>query len=193
MAAFASSYIPTVDSQVTRSQDDASMTGANFSSWYNAQQGTIYGEAVCNNTADTGLSATRSGQCIVSIYSTSGRRFNGWNIGRDDAGIDFGKPQSALSSANASTSTVLEVGSDQLLAGSSAKLASAFDSTGFAFSASGLAAATGATQTRTEPNILAIGQSTDSVYPSFRLNGTIKKIAYYPIRCTNAQLQGLTS
>jgi hypothetical protein len=26
-----------------------------------------------------------------------------------------------------------------------------------------------------------------------RLVGTIRKIAYYPIRCTNAQLQGLTT
>lgn len=39
--AFATSYIPTVASQVTRSADVATMTGTNFSSWYNASQGTF--------------------------------------------------------------------------------------------------------------------------------------------------------
>jgi hypothetical protein len=43
--AFATSYIPTVASQVTRSADSAVMTGTNFSSWYNASEGTFYCEA----------------------------------------------------------------------------------------------------------------------------------------------------
>jgi hypothetical protein len=169
------------------------MIGNNFARWYNVNAGTLFGQAISNNTEDTGASASTSGQCIVSIYSTSGRRFNGWNIGRDDAGGDFGKPQSALWSADASTSTVLEVGSDQLLAGSSAKLASAFDSSNFAFSAAGLAAVTGATQSRTEPNTLVIGQSPDSVYSSLRLNGTIARIAYYNRRLADSELTAITS
>jgi hypothetical protein len=39
--AFATSYIPTTASQVTRSADVATMTGTNFSSWYNASEGTV--------------------------------------------------------------------------------------------------------------------------------------------------------
>jgi hypothetical protein len=39
--AFATSYIPTVASQVTRSADVATMTGTNFSSWYNQTEGTF--------------------------------------------------------------------------------------------------------------------------------------------------------
>ena len=39
LATFATSYIPTVASQVTRTADVASMTGTNFSSWYNASEG----------------------------------------------------------------------------------------------------------------------------------------------------------
>ena len=42
--AFATSYIPTVASQVTRSADNATMTGTNFSNWYNQSAGTM----VCN-------------------------------------------------------------------------------------------------------------------------------------------------
>lgn len=37
--AFATSYIPTTASQVTRSADVATMTGTNFSDWYNATEG----------------------------------------------------------------------------------------------------------------------------------------------------------
>jgi len=51
--AFATSYIPTVASQVTRSPDAASMTGTNFSSWYRQDEGTMYGEVVLGaSTAD---------------------------------------------------------------------------------------------------------------------------------------------
>ena len=39
--AFPTSYIPTVASTVTRSADNASVTGTNFSSWYNQSEGTI--------------------------------------------------------------------------------------------------------------------------------------------------------
>jgi hypothetical protein len=40
--AFPTSYIPTTSAQVTRASDNASMTGTNFSSWYNSAQGTFY-------------------------------------------------------------------------------------------------------------------------------------------------------
>lgn len=49
--AFATSYIPTVASQVTRAADSASMTGANFSSWFNNGQGTFYTDASCDRLA----------------------------------------------------------------------------------------------------------------------------------------------
>jgi hypothetical protein len=42
---FPTSYIKTTGSQVTRSVDNASMTGTNFSDWYNAQKSTLYLEA----------------------------------------------------------------------------------------------------------------------------------------------------
>jgi hypothetical protein len=40
--AFPTSYIPTTASTVTRSADNASMTGTNFSSWYNSSEGTLF-------------------------------------------------------------------------------------------------------------------------------------------------------
>jgi hypothetical protein len=40
--AFPTSYIPTTASTVTRSADNADMTGTNFSSWYNQSEGTFF-------------------------------------------------------------------------------------------------------------------------------------------------------
>ena len=42
--AFPTSYIPTTSAQVTRAADSASMTGANFSSWYRQDEGTLCAE-----------------------------------------------------------------------------------------------------------------------------------------------------
>jgi hypothetical protein len=41
LGAVATSYIPTTTATVTRAADTASMTGTNFSSWYNSSEGTI--------------------------------------------------------------------------------------------------------------------------------------------------------
>ena len=41
LGSFATPYIPTVASQVTRVADSAVMTGVNFSSWYRADEGTL--------------------------------------------------------------------------------------------------------------------------------------------------------
>jgi hypothetical protein len=49
--AFATSYIPTVASQVTRTADIAVMTGTNFSDWYNASEGTFVCKASIPYTA----------------------------------------------------------------------------------------------------------------------------------------------
>jgi hypothetical protein len=48
--AFPTSYIPTTSATVTRAADVASMTGTNFSSWYNQSQGTAYADYFIQNT-----------------------------------------------------------------------------------------------------------------------------------------------
>lgn len=44
--AFATSYIPTTTTALTRNADVATMTGTNFSDWYNATEGTLLGQGV---------------------------------------------------------------------------------------------------------------------------------------------------
>lgn len=47
--AFATSYIPTTTAQVTRTADVATMTGTNFSDWFNASEGTF--ALTCSSSA----------------------------------------------------------------------------------------------------------------------------------------------
>lgn len=45
-AEFPTSYIPTTSAQVTRAADDAIVQGADFSSWFNNSEGTLYAEVL---------------------------------------------------------------------------------------------------------------------------------------------------
>lgn len=51
MGSFATSYIPTGASQVTRLADAATMSGANFSNWYNQAEGTFVAKLIPNSPA----------------------------------------------------------------------------------------------------------------------------------------------
>jgi hypothetical protein len=53
--AFATSFIPTAASQVTRTADVAVMTGTNFSDWYNASEGAFLASAVLTRQAAIAL------------------------------------------------------------------------------------------------------------------------------------------
>jgi hypothetical protein len=75
--AFATSYIPTTTTALTRNADLASMTGTNFSSWYNASEGTLFGQFL--RTASTNSQQGRvfslsnsSNTALIEVYQTSG-------------------------------------------------------------------------------------------------------------------------
>ena len=85
---FQTSYIPTTSSAVTRAADVASITGTNFSSWYNQSEGTmfadfdlighstydtfIFGLNVGNTTAGKGLQIDTSTTGPVRLYLSDG-------------------------------------------------------------------------------------------------------------------------
>ena len=174
MAAFASSYIKTEGSQVTRAADAASMTGTNFSSWYNQAEGTLYAECVASSTATSAVASVTDGSFnnyLKLRYSTS----------------------TAVSQFIGATSGVTQwsIGLSATTVGQNARLAGAYNFNDIQAAKSGVIGAGDTSATIPVVNAIRFGVAESGAFET--LNGTIKKIAYYPIRCTDAQLQGLTS
>ena len=66
---FPTSYIRTEGSTVTRSADVASITGTNFSSWYNQTEGTVFGAATTSTSSNSHvLWGVSTGSFASSIY-----------------------------------------------------------------------------------------------------------------------------
>jgi hypothetical protein len=173
--AFATSYIPTVASQVTRATDLASMTGTNFSSWYNATEGTFFAEwtlgqdvtGICIYTAEDGTTSNY----IRLRYGASGTQ-------NDSAVAVGGVTQASLAASNQQTLNTTY------------KNAMAYKVNDFARSASGAAVITDTSGTIPTVTQLSIGKNAANTEPP---NGYIRQIAYYPRRLTNAELQGITA
>ena len=174
--AFPTSYIPTVASQVTRSADSASMTGTNFSEWYRADEGTLYADYVATQT-NIGT--------VVSVASTGNT--NPLGIFENWAGtnVRVGIPAVAF----------LDSSGVAITANTQYKTAFAIKSGDFASSTN---ASTVQTSSGDYPsyvnNAISLTIGGPSSAGSFQyVNSTIKKLAYYPARLTNEQLQALTS
>lgn len=62
VGSFATSFIPTAASQVTRTVENATMTGTNFSSWFNASEGsfTFTGDTLATGTVRPGLFVSKT-------------------------------------------------------------------------------------------------------------------------------------
>jgi hypothetical protein len=172
MASFVSSYIKTEASQVTRSADSASMTGANFSSWYRADEGTLYAEALIPQAAQ-----------VSSFFAFSD--------GTGNNRIQLRK-NTAEGNAVAVTNNVVQV---SMTAGSwtttteSQKISVAYKVNDFALSSGGSAIASDTSAILPILNQAEIGFGQATNYA----NGTIKKLAFWPKRLTNTELQSLTS
>jgi hypothetical protein len=169
--AFPTSYIPTVASQVTRSADAASMTGTNFSSWYRADEGTFFTNFrryITNANANAFVASDNSFNNRISGFSFNGFAPDIAVGGVVQASIEVGSaPNAGLSGAVA------------------------YKVNDVAAAANGGAVGTDVSALVPVVNRLYIGAN--SLGTGAFLNGTIKKIAYYPKRLTNAQLQAITT
>lgn len=178
--AFATSYIPTVASQVTRSADNASMTGTNFSSWYNQSAGTIFAEAdvvgvgnlgTANQTSlSISAAATYNDSYVLFIRQSTNNRAVATNL----AGIT--KWYAYVSPVAANTFY---------------KHTFSYESASMNFADSGSIISPNLTDT----SLITATRLTLGAYSGGAafLNGHIRRIMYYNTRLTNAQLQALTS
>jgi hypothetical protein len=168
--AFPTSYIPTVASQVTRSVDAASMTGTNFSSWYRADEGTIYSEF--NPFVITGVGGVMS----INDFASSNK-------------IDLRRAGNAIVTVSFTTQAGMTV--TGITANSTNKLAVSYAVNDFALVGNGGTPNTDALGTIPIVAQLQIGGLDNA--SNLNLNGTIRKLAYYPRRLPNAQLQSITT
>jgi hypothetical protein len=176
--AFATSYIPTAASQVTRTADNASMTGTNFSSWYNQTEGTV----VCETSSASSITTGRD--TLFTFESTvSGTK---WLAGR---GISGGASNQVYGGVFDNSVTQAFMVGATLLNTNGYKLAMAVKTNNFALTVNSGAVATDISGTL--PSVISsliIGAEGGSY-----ANGAIKRITYYPSRLSNTQLQELTS
>jgi hypothetical protein len=179
VGSFPTSVIPnsSISSTVTRSADNASMTGTNFSSWYNSSEGTLYANAKSNSntTQIPGIAALNNGGGTYRVdlrYYQGGNSytfFNGVNGGGASlprtSGFSLTNPKFAVSYASQNVNFCVN--------------SSLTSSRASAFVPSPLV------------NTLRIGTFDSGT--SFYLNGTISRLTYYPIQLTPTQLINLTS
>jgi hypothetical protein len=180
--AFATSYIPTVASTVTRTADFTNIVAPNFASWYNQSEGTFVVEV-----SPTGFVAGGNTRFLEANDGTANNR----------------KPLFFANNTAGVSSQIRVGGVDQALLSSAAtgifapnvilRAATAYATNDFAASYNGAAAVTdasgsvGSTATR-----LDIGYATSAGAGNEMLNGHIRSIRYFPTRLSNAQLQALT-
>lgn len=179
LGAFATSYIPTVAASITRSPDVASITGANFTSWYNATQGTFVADF------DKYTTALRGG--VLCAGNTSA----GISTGISLDGQNDGKVRAYIENAGA-----LELGNLTLAnytANTPIKAAIAYavnDAVGAAAGALGTVDTSVVVPTVNSLQIGAIRNT--AVAATFPINGHIRSINYYTSRLSNTKLQTLT-
>lgn len=175
VGAFPTSYIATTSSQVTRSADTCSIQGANFASFYNASEGTFVVEFDSSSVVSSAVKAI----AVVSDGTSNNRSYA---YVRAD-----GVPNLYVANASA---VQADMGNSAISNGAVTRVAFAYKTNDFALVTNGGAIATDALGVPPPTvNRMEIGNFLGGA----QINGHIRKIAYYPTRLSNAQLQALTA
>jgi hypothetical protein len=185
---FQTSYIPTTASTVTRTADNVSMRGDNFSDWYNQSEGTVY--------ADTRMVGVQTGR-YDRLWAITNSNLNLEGISIFVAGPNASAGGSGYVSSititNSATEQVSGTIVETALTTPQLKSAFAFKQNDCASSYNGqqrfVDSIVDLSTFTTPPDRLLIGQPQ-------RFQGyscmTVSQLTYYPRRLTNTQLQNLT-
>ena len=171
--AFATSPIPTTTATVTRAADVASITGSNFSSWYNQTEGTFYTE---NQLLPSNLAAGFPGVFSVNNGSGTNQIMVYW--------LNSTSPQLYVRESGTITAGVNGV----VIAGSLARIAGRYATNDAAISANGSTVQSDTSVVLPTPDRLQIGAQAGSALNS----GHIRRFAYWPTRLSNEVLQRIT-
>lgn len=175
IGAFATSYIPTTTTSLTRNADVVSMTGTNFSDWYNASEGAFVFWGDQNAvSAETG-------------YFAEARTDNSNRI---QMFANNGGGQNQLTVRNGGSIQADFTNSGTVTQGTAFKTSFAYKLDSFALARDGGTVATDTLGTIPSVTDLLIGHS--GAASNLQLNGHIAKILYYPQRIINAEVQAFS-
>jgi len=175
--AFSTSYIPTTTTALTRAADVATMTGANFSNWYNPLEGTTVVEASTVSSSASGM----------LTYAISDNTFNNSIYGNFSSGNTY-RGANVLVGGVAQTGDIVSF--TGLTTSNPNKDAFTYKLNSFAESCNGATIRTDLSGTVPVVDRLYLGTSWSG--NSNFLNGHLRSFSYYPKRLSNGQLQALT-
>ena len=173
---FSTSYIPTSGSTKTRNPDNVTMTGTNFSDWYNQDEGTVYVSQKLKAVQDAGRNnmvylINANGNGTDYFYNTKKGDKNIFVFG--DGGTNYSRFQDGTDSTDTKTAFAYDVSGDDFKA-----YYNGIESTN---------ETDNNTPSATSHNQLELGANNGAKYC-----GHISKLTYYPSRLPNDQLQSLT-
>lgn len=169
--AFATSYIPTSGTQVTRTADSALITGTSFSDTWSATAGTLYAEFNL-------ISATGTRPVVSIDDNTSSERFELYCSGTS---LKFRIIDGGVTQADITLGTVA--------AGTFYKVAVSWSANDIAGSLSGGAVVTDTSATLPTVSRMRLGSNQAGDY----LNGHIKRVTYWPTAFSDANLQSVST
>jgi hypothetical protein len=173
VGAFPTSYIPTTTTALTRAADVAVMTGTNFSSWYNASEGTVVAQSSNFSKANFPVVASINDNTINNRINT----------------ISSTTTTNRLAVATGSV-TQAEFAFSNYVTGTIVNHAFAIKANDFAGSVNGATVQTDTSGTMPTVTQLQLGAQEGGL---FSLNGHIRRITYFNRRLANSELQLLSS
>ena len=173
--AFRSSYINSPTAAATRAADVASITGSAFSSWYRQSEGTIFTDCSIIYT----VPGTLFPLATAFNDNTSNNRIENGFLTSTNAGYDV------VASGSAQVGMYPNAGSAL-----NRKLATTYQLNNFAASVNGGSVSTDTSGTVPTVSQLRIGDRTGGGPNA--LNGTIRRLTFFPQRLPNSTLQSIT-
>jgi hypothetical protein len=171
VGAFATSYIPTTTTSLTRNADVVSMTGTNFSDWYNASEGAVF----------------------VQIFrgNATGASRGAWRIdsGATNNGMDY-RPYGSNNTVNITGVSQVDIYPGGGVANSVVKNVFGYKVNNFAAATNGGAVATDTLGNLPTVNQMVIGGLSSATGQI--LCGHVQKMSYWPQRLTDAEIRAFS-
>lgn len=169
IGAFATSYIPTTVAQVTRTADVATMTGTNFSDWYNAGAGGFVAGALPSTVSGTRPALQFDDATANELITLRGNATN-----PELVIIDGGSPQAQIDAGT-------------IVANTAYKLGAAWNTNNCAAAVNG-----GTAVTDTSATIPTVTQARLGSDGTNYLNGNLQTVRYWPQRIIDAEVQAFS-